>query len=83
MTYKLTAIKLEDITSPIIVFFPDGEQRQFADGSELAETVFAHKYLVNTVRVVKARNDCMIEISLTLPEVERAQTTNSSADSFF
>ena len=81
--YKLTNVKLEDITSPIIVFFPDGEQRQFADGSELAETVFAHKYLINTVRVVRAGNDGMIEVSLALAEVERAQTTNSSADSFF
>ena len=82
MTYKLTNIKLENITSPIIVLFPDGEQRQFADGSELAETKFSRKYDINTV---KAGNDGLIEISLLLSEVERAQTANSSADtlSFF
>ena len=82
MTYKLTNIKLENITSPIIVLFPDGEQRQFADGSELAETKFSRKYDINTA---KARNNGMIEISLLLPEVERAQTANSSAKtvSFF
>ena len=78
MTYKLTNINLELITSPIILIMPtnadDGDKRQniFRDGLELAEKTFAHKYEINTVR---ARNDGanggMIEIGLSIPEVER------------
>ena len=50
MTYKLTNINLELITSPIILIMPtnadDGDKRQniFRDGLELAEKTFAHKY---------------------------------------
>ena len=84
MTYKLTNINLELITSPIILIMPtnadDGDKRQniFRDGLELAEKTFAHKYEINTVR---AREDGIIEISLTLPEVERARTaTNKAVD---
>ena len=86
--YKLKIINLEAITSPIILFFPDGadssdtQQNIFNNGSELTETAFTHKYEINTVR---AREDGMIEVILTLPEVERAQvkdeTANNSAGS--
>ena len=84
MTYKLTNINLELITSPIILIMPtnadaaDSQQNLFRDGLELAEKKFNQRYDINTVR---AREDGIIEISLTLPEVERARTaTNKAVD---
>ena len=85
MTYKLTNIEIKLIKSPIILIMPDNadaadkQQTIFNDGSELAGKNFTCKYDINTVR---AREDGMIEVSLSVPEVERAQTVNGSV-SFF
>ena len=89
--YKLTNIEIKLIESPIILIMPpdadgadssDTQQNIFNNGSELAEKNFTCKYDINTVR---AREDGMIEVILTLPEVERAQvkdeTANNSAGS--
>ena len=83
--YKLTNIKLEDITSPIILIMPpnaddmDRQQALFNNGLKLAETKFSRRYDMDTLR---AREDGVIEISLTSLEVEMAQTANGSV-SFF
>ena len=85
--YKLTNIEIKLIESPIILIMPpdtdgadssDTQQNIFNNGSELTETAFTHKYDINTVR---AREDGMIEVILTMPETERAQVKDGSAGS--
>ena len=64
MTYKLEP-GLARISSPIVLVMPDGEKREYRDGTELAEAVFDHRYVVGKIRAVNNE----IEIILKEPDM--------------
>lgn len=59
MAYKLDP-GLSRIMSPVSLLFPDGEKRDYRNGSEACEDTFDHSYRVDEIRAV----DNVIEIAL-------------------
>ena len=64
MTYKLNP-SLGKIKSPVVFIFPGGERRRYQNGMEVVETVFDHRYLIESLRAVGD----VVEIDLTEPEM--------------
>ena len=51
MTYKLNPA-IGKIESPVILFLPSGERREYQNGTEVTEDVFDHKYLIESLWAV-------------------------------
>lgn len=49
MTYKLNP-EISKITSPVELFFPDGESEKFESGAEVCSAVFENRYIVKELR---------------------------------
>lgn len=67
MTYKLNP-ELRLITSPVILLFPSGEQKQYENGVKVTEAVFDLNYRIVEVQAAES----IIKITLgekTVPEV--------------
>ena len=79
MTYKLNP-ELRKIRSPVTLIFPDGMEKNFESGREIANAVFDKHYLIDEI---KADGNV---IKLKLMEQARAAVVNwngEEAVSFF
>ena len=72
MTFKLNP-EVRKIISPVILVFPDGSQKEYECGSQVADAVFDRRYSISGI---KAANNSII---LTVQEAEYLNGT----DSFF
>ena len=52
-------------SSPVVLVMPDGKKREYKDGTELAEAVFDHRYVVGEIRAAENK----IEIILKEPDM--------------
>ena len=78
MTYKLNP-EIAKITSPVVLIFPNGERKQFENGTEAYSAVFENRYLIQELCAV---NDA-IEMKLVEQEAPIMNWCGESATSFF
>lgn len=78
MTNKLNP-EIRKIVSPVILIFPNGDKREYVNGTKVAEDTFAFKYMISEMRAVNGR----IEVKLTELEAPNMNWSGEESVSFF
>ena len=78
MTFKLNP-EVRKIISPVILVFPDGSQKEYECGSQVADAGFDHRYIIESLKA----EDGVVILTLAEQKIQGVNWTGEEEVSFF